>query len=49
MIVENYPQIAHRCTGFDHVIANFEFDGWEFFESLGGPSNEKLSFIVIEF
>ena len=24
MIVKNYPQIAHRCTGFDHVIANFD-------------------------
>ena len=36
--------------GFDHVIANFdsEFDGWEFLEFLGGSSNEKLSFIVIE-
>ena len=38
-----------HAEGFDHDIANFEFDGWEFFESLGGPSNEKLSFIVIEF
>ena len=26
MIVKNYPQIAYRWTGFDHVIANFEFD-----------------------
>ena len=49
MIVKNYPQIAYRWTGFDHVIANFEFDGWEFCESSGGPSDEKLSFVVIEF